>query len=296
MPNKVGIALGGGGARGAYQIGILKALHEEKLLKQVKHISGTSIGAINALMVIANLSFDRMLEIWEKITNKDIYGLFPDRLKMDKLGLYSLRQMFETLSKEISLSEIRRSKIQGYATASRLKKDTLLEQVMIKRMEKEVFHLNKMDNPQQAVLASASIPVLFGSTAIGENHYVDGGALDNCPIQPLMDHGCNIILTVPIDGLFHHKKYEQDDILLVNFETHYLFHMIPLDILDFNPKIVSDKVEYGYKMGKLMIKKLRETGLLTKRNYWKKPKGFSMIKVDKEQEAKLKNEVGTIWT
>jgi len=296
MRNKVGIALGGGGARGAYQIGVLKALEEENLLKQIKHISGTSIGAINTLMIMAKLSYERMIEIWQKISNKDIYGLVPDRLKLDHLGLYSIKELFDTISKEVSLSEIRNSRMQGYATAAKLRKDSLLEQVMVHRMEKEVFHLNETKDPHRAVLASASIPVLFGSTTIGKDSYVDGGVMDNCPIQPLLDAGCNIIFAVPLDGLFHPLKYEQENILLIDVQTNYLFHMIPYDILDFNPNAVIDKAEYGYKMGKFMIQKLREQGYLTKRNYWKIPETHTMIKIDKDEETKLKNEVNNIWT
>jgi len=296
MRNKVGIALGGGGARGAYQIGVLKALEEEKLLKQVKHISGTSIGAINTLMIMAKLPYERMIEIWQRISNKDIYGLVPDRMKLDRLGLYSLQDLFETLSKEVSLSEIRKSRIQGYATATKLKKDSLLEQVMIHRMEREVFHLNETKDPHKAVLASASIPVLFGSTTIGDNHYVDGGIVDNCPVQPLLEVGCNIIFVVPIDGHFHPQKYEKESSFLVNLETKHLFHMVPYDILDFKPDAVTSKADYGYKMTKLMIKKLRDQGYLTRMNYWKVPKSHYMVEIDKEEEIRLKDEVKNIWT
>ena len=66
MKNKIGLALGGGGARGSYQIGILKALEEANILQDIHHISGTSIGSINTLMVMAKVSYDRMIEIWEK--------------------------------------------------------------------------------------------------------------------------------------------------------------------------------------------------------------------------------------
>ncbi|MFH0767398.1 MAG: patatin-like phospholipase family protein, partial [Bacillota bacterium] len=249
MNNKIGLALGGGGARGSYQIGILKALDEANILDDIHHISGSSIGAINTLMVMAKISYERMVEIWQQIDNSDIYGTGPDRLKMDRLGLFSLKDIFSVLSREISLSEIRNSKIQGYATAAKIKKDSLINQVLIHRMEKEVFHLNDFKDPHKAVLASASIPVLFGSTSIDDDHYVDGGAVDNCPIQPLLDQGCDIIIAVPIDGWFRPKKYHNQNILLINLETHYLFSMIPYDIFDFRPKIVSDKAEYGYRMG-----------------------------------------------
>jgi len=291
MEHKIGIALGGGGARGSYQIGILKALDEANILTDIHHVSGTSIGAINTFMVMAKLSFDRMIEIWEKINNSDIYGSGPDRFKMDRLGIFSLQDAFNVLSREVSLSEIRNSKIQGYVTSAKIKKDSLIDQILIHRMKKEVFHLNDFEDPHKAVLASASIPVLFGSTTIGEDHYVDGGAVDNCPVQPLLDQNCDIVIAVPIDGFFRPKKYQDKNIILINLKTHLLFHTIPYDILDFKPDIVTDKVDYGYQMGKLMIKKLKHLGYLNSDSTWNKPDGFTHINITKEEEKKMKEEV-----
>lgn len=290
MEQKIGIALGGGGARGSYQIGILRALEEAHILENVHHISGTSIGAINTLMVMAKLSYERMIEIWGMINNSDIYGSGPDRLKMDRLGIFSLQDAFKVLQREVSLSEIRNSKIQGYATSAKLKKDSLLSQVLIHRMEKEVFHLNDFKDPHKAVLASASIPVLFGSTSIDDDHYVDGGALDNCPVKPLLDQGCNIVLAVPIDLWFRPKKYQDLPILLINLKTHYLFHRIPIDVLDFKPSVVTDNAEYGYQMGKLMIQKLKKLKYLDDEGHWHKPDQFKYINITKEEEKTMKKE------
>ena len=290
MKNKIGLALGGGGARGSYQIGILKALEEANILQDIHHISGTSIGSINTLMVMAKVSYDRMIEIWEKITNSDIYGLGPARLKLDRLGIFSLKEAFGVLKREVSLSEIRESKVQGYATSAKIPKDSLIDQVLIHRMEKEVFHLNDFKDPHQAVLASASIPVLFGSTSIGDDHYVDGGAIDNCPIQPLLDHGCDIIIAVPIDGWFRPKKFEKENILLINLKTHLLFHTIPIDILDFKPSVVTDKAEYGYEMGKLIVEKLIELGYYNHKNEWHKPDGYTYVEITRSEEKIMKKE------
>ncbi|PKK96572.1 MAG: hypothetical protein CVV58_05670 [Tenericutes bacterium HGW-Tenericutes-3] len=291
MKNKVGLALGGGGARGSYQIGILKALEEANILEDIHHISGTSIGSINTLMVMAKISYERMIEIWEKITNSDIYGLGPARLKMDRLGIFSLKEAFSVLKREVSLSEIRESKVQGFATTAKIPKDSLIDQVLIHRMEKEVFHLNDFKDPHQAVLASASIPVLFGSTSIGDDHYVDGGAVDNCPVQPLLDHGCNIVIAVPIDGWFRPKKYSKENILLIDLKTHFLFHTIPYDVLDFKPSVVTDKADYGYMMGKLMIKKLKELGYLDEHAKWHKPDGYTYVNITRSEEKIMKDEV-----
>ncbi len=47
---KLGLVLGGGGGRGAYQIGVWQALEELGIAKHIKVISGTSIGALNAML------------------------------------------------------------------------------------------------------------------------------------------------------------------------------------------------------------------------------------------------------
>lgn len=287
MENRIGLALGGGGARGSYQIGIVKALHEIGLLKQITHVSGTSIGAINTLMVMADYSYDRMIDVWQKIKNQDIYGTGPDRLKIDKLGLFSLQDVFIKLSQEVKLSEIRESKMKGFATVAKIHKESLIDQVLLHRMKKEVFNLNEFEDPHRAVLASASIPLIFGSTKIGDDSYVDGGAVDNYPIQPLIDAGCNIIFVVPLDHLFNSKKFADQNILLINLETHLLFKTISTDILDFNPTMVKDNAEYGYKMGLAMVNKLQSLGFMDNQYHLMKPEGYRLIQFTKIEETNL---------
>ena len=287
MAHKIGLVLGGGGARGSYQIGILKALKEANILDQIHDVSGTSIGAVNTLMIIANLSIERMLELWHEITNHEIYGKGLDRYKLDKLGMFSIKELYEKLSKEITIKELRESKIHGYATASKIKKKRLIDQILIHRMEKEVFHLNACEEPHRAVLASASIPVLFGSTTINDQAYVDGGTLDNCPIDPLIEAGCDIILAVPIDGMFKSKKHKEKDILLINFEPDRLFKLLPYDILDFKEEMIEKNVEYGYEFAKIMLDKLRESEYLINNQLRKKNPAFEEIYLTKEEESKI---------
>ncbi|BCR35623.1 patatin-like phospholipase family protein [Mariniplasma anaerobium] len=296
MNIKIGLALGGGGARGSYQIGVLEAFRKYGLLKHIKHVSGTSIGAINTMMVMADFSYDHMLEMWEKMENKDIYGKGLDRFKLDKQGLFSLQDVYDKMKEEITLSEIRDSKIHGYATAAKIKKGNFIDQVLIHRMEKEVFYLNEFEHPLKAVLASASIPILFGSTNIDDEFYVDGGVIDNCPIQPLIDAGCNVIFAIPIDGRFSYKKISKQPVLLVNFATHYLFKLIPYDILDFKTDDVHKKALYGEKIGMTLINKLIDLGIYHEDNQWEIKDEFQYIDLTKEEEKNIKQEVEKLWT
>lgn len=287
METRIGLALGGGGARGSYQIGILRALEEKNVLKEIHHVSGTSIGAINTLMVMARLSYDRMIDIWKKIDNSGIYGDGVDRFKKDRLGLFSLQDLYESLMKEMTLSEIRESNVQGYATAAKIRKESLIEQVMFNRMKKKVFDLNNYENPFKAVLASASIPVLFGSTNLDDGSYVDGGVLESCPVEPLIDAGCDVILAAPIDFRPRRTHFHKKTKLIVDFYTHYLFRTIPYDVLDFKPTVVEEKADYGYHMGKLMLEKLEDRGYLDGTK-WIVPEANTHIDITKDEEKALR--------
>ncbi len=291
MGHKIGLALGGGGARGSFQIGVVKSLMDLGVMKDIKVVSGTSIGALNTLMIMNELSYERMLEIWNMVDNSHIYGSGADRFKLDRQGIFSIQEVYELFKKQISISEIRNSRIQGYATSSKVRKESLFEQVMLNRMEKKVFHLNEMDDPTRGALASASIPIFFGTTDVKDDYYIDGGVKDNCPIQPLIDQGCDIIIAVPINGGLHPNRYRDSNILLISVEAHYLFHPLLIDVVDFNPKGIPMRVEYGSMLTNYIFKKLEEQGIYTKNtSAWHKPNGYKYIRISRNEEKVLKND------
>lgn len=289
MNHKIGLALGGGGARGSFQLGVFKVLMQLGVLSEVSVVSGTSIGAINTLMIMNGLSYERMLDIWNKIDNSEIYGTGPDRLKMDKQGLFSIQDLYEMVKKEISISEIRKSRIQGYATTVKIPKESLFDQIMFNRMEKKVLHLNEMEDPTKGALASASIPIIFGTTNIDDDYYIDGGTKDNCPIQPLIDQGCDIIIAVPVQGGCHPKRYRDSNVLLISIEPHYLFNPLLIDVISFNPKDIPHRVAYGEMLTNFMCKKLNDQGIYdSKTNTWHKPDTYKYVRISRDEELKLK--------
>ena len=60
---KIGLVLGGGGGKGAYQVGVWKALREYKIEKYITHISATSIGSLNSLLFV-NKELDKAIDIF----------------------------------------------------------------------------------------------------------------------------------------------------------------------------------------------------------------------------------------
>ena len=69
---KLAVVLAGGGSRGAYQIGVWKALRELGVEYQI--VTGASVGALNGAMM-AQKDFDKALEMWAKITTPDIVDI-----------------------------------------------------------------------------------------------------------------------------------------------------------------------------------------------------------------------------
>ena len=68
---KIGLVLAGGGGKGAYHIGVWKALRETGLDQYVSAISGTSVGGLNAALFLQG-DFERVEEIWKNISVEKI--------------------------------------------------------------------------------------------------------------------------------------------------------------------------------------------------------------------------------
>src|SRR5690554_3308692 len=182
---KLGLALGGGGSKGSYQIGVLKALIEEKLIKDLKVVAGTSIGALNACLVMEKLSFKQMKDIWYQIDNELMFNEMK-RFKKDRLGLYEQKKMYEILIENQDKNALINSTIKGYAVASKIKKVGLRHQIYLRKLEEDTFQINLMDAPHNAESASTSVPLLFGPPKLGHHYDVDGGLLHYVPTNLLI--------------------------------------------------------------------------------------------------------------
>lgn len=273
---KLGLALGGGGANGSYQIGVLKALIETGLLNKLKVVSGTSIGAFNACLVMERLSFDKMHEMWLKIDNQNVYGSI-DRFKQDKLGLFDQTKMYNTLITHQDKEVLNKSDIKGFVIASKIKELKLLNQVMKSNLEETVFYLNKLKDPHRAVLASASIPIIFGPTQIEDTYYVDGGLLNNLPVKQLVDEGCNVLFTVSLDHHYNLDEYK-DDYVVVDFTPTTKLSKTFLGVLNFSEEALKNKIDLGYSNALSLIEQLKEEGIIKNNKIDKNKKGIYYLK------------------
>jgi NTE family protein len=172
MKQKIGIALSGGGARGIAHLGILKALEEFGIKPCI--ISGTSAGAIAGAFYAGGYSLTEIKQIVEK---GDFFNL--SSLLIKKQGLFNMsgfEKMYQTYFPNNSFDDLQ---IPLYVAATDILKG-------------ETVYFSS-GNLSQALMASSCIPVVFQPLQFDNTYFVDGGVLNNFPVEPLMNNSDIII-------------------------------------------------------------------------------------------------------
>ncbi len=176
---KLGIALGGGGARGFAHLGVLQALKEKGIEPDI--ISGVSAGAIVGAFIASGKTPMEAFEIMKKYNFTGMTSL--TRLRN---GLLSLSRMKSNLDEQIQIKKIQDLELPLIVTVSNM-------------LDGKVEYMSK--GPLSTLVqASASIPVLFQPVAYKKTLYNDGGIFDNLPIKPLKGK-CDKIIAVSISPI-----------------------------------------------------------------------------------------------
>lgn len=162
---KIGLVLSGGGARGIAHLGVLKALQEKKI--EISGISGCSAGAIVGAMFAAGYSPEHIFEI--VISAATLRAMRP---AWSRSGLLKMQKAEEVYLKYIPHNSFERLQIPLTVNATNL---YLGETIY--------FSSGELLKP---VMASCCIPGLFEPITFKENILVDGGVLNNMPIEPLL--------------------------------------------------------------------------------------------------------------
>ncbi len=176
---KLGIALGGGGARGFAHLGVMQALHDRGIKPDI--ISGVSAGAIAGVFIASGFSPREAFDILKEYKFTGISGL-----NVPKTGLLSSAKMKSNLLKKIPVERLEDLNIPVIICVSNMlagKPEYLREGPL-----------------GDIVQASASIPVLFSPVNINGTLYSDGGIFDNVPIKVLKKE-CNKIIGVSISPI-----------------------------------------------------------------------------------------------
>jgi len=224
----IGLALGGGGARGLAHIGVIKVLERENI--PIDLITGTSMGAIIGGVYALEkdiLSIEKNTKKYSDIGRFDIDFIISEKDRKDKP--FILKKVSEFLKKGYILNlEFRQRYInEGEELRKVIKElvdDKTFEDTKIPfaavaadlvKGEKVILQTGKLFD---ALLASASIPGMFPPLMVNRKVLVDGGIVEVVPIEAARSLGANFIIAVNVSSTLK-KRYEFSNAVEILFRS-----------------------------------------------------------------------------
>lgn len=243
----VGLVLAGGGGKGAYQIGVIKALKEKGLLDGVTGLSGASIGAVNAFLYAMD-DIDIMYKAWDDIDMLTLFDVDLDMLIQHK-PYFSREEMLKLISKYIDFDKIRNSRYDIFNSICRID-----EAGGYKAEYKDITEYDDVEYIKKILLASTALPIIYEAVEIDGNRYRDGGICDNEPVKPLYDMGYRQFIVI---GLSHGKIFNDTKWADASFVT--IYPSVDLGnrfngTLNFSEKSIKFREMLGYKDGIRAVK------------------------------------------
>ncbi len=174
---KYGLVLSGGGTRGFAHLGAIKALEENNIKPDI--ISGVSAGSIVGALYADGQDAEKALKA---LISKNLLGFLKPMIPLN--GLIKMTGFEKTLNKSLKAK-----------TFEELKIPLIVHAVNINTNEYTPFDKG---NLVQAIKASSSIPVVFPPVKIGQYQYLDGGIINNFPVETLQGK-CKKIIGINVN-------------------------------------------------------------------------------------------------
>lgn len=247
----LGMALEGGGARGAFHVGVMQACIEEGI--QFDAIAGTSIGAVNAAM-FAQGDFERCRELWLALSSEDLFteeeqkiiNLFAERkLSVERIA-FARNKLRDTLSAGgVDTSRVRAVFDANINPEKLLRSPVDFGLVTFGLTDLRPLEIMKRDMTPESVvsyvMASATFPG-FQLMSIDDRKFIDGGFYDNCPTNLLAENGCDTIIAVRTRALGVYRHLRTKDAKLITVLPSE--HLGPT--MQFDPVMAAHNIKLGY--------------------------------------------------
>lgn len=184
---KLGLALGGGGARGCAHIGVIKAIEEAGI--SIDCIAGTSIGSfIGGVFATGNLK--KLEKILIETKWKDVIKNFDPVIP--KKGFFEGKKFEKLLNQIISKPDFKNIQVPYAAIATDLLSG---EEVVI-----------KSGNIIKGIRASVAIPAMITPAKIKNRYLIDGGVVNPLPVNVVQKMGADVIVAVDLNRQFVMEK------------------------------------------------------------------------------------------
>lgn len=175
---------------GFAHIGVLKAFEEHGILPY--HVSGASIGALIGVMYAEGYPSQKIAEIVEEHKLYNITSIISLPESKLKAGLSGHRRVGKLLRKYVT-----HDSFEGLA------RRFSLSVVDIRRAECRI--VSSGGGLIDYLLASMSLPLAFDPKPIGDGLFIDGGMMNNLPVEPLVSARCNSIIAVDVQAAYPFK-------------------------------------------------------------------------------------------
>ncbi len=172
MSKKIGLVLSGGAVRGLAHIGVLKALEEKGIMPSF--ISGVSAGAVVATFYSAGYSPDQMIDL---VKNINFLSFVQPNIPIK--SFFKIKGFEEYIKKHIKFERAEQLPIPTYIGTTNLTTGN-----------PEYFNEGEIS---KLLRMSISVPSLFEPVAYNGNIYVDGGIVNNLPVEPILEQSDFII-------------------------------------------------------------------------------------------------------
>lgn len=248
LNKEYGIVLEGGGARGSYQIGAWKALQEAGL--KIKGVAGTSVGALNGALICMgdvekaeqiwkNITFSRVMDVDDQVMDDLFHKPIPSQeaireiLRLLKEGGADITPLKKLIAENIDEAYIRNCAIEFFILTFSLTEFRHLD-IEVKDIEEGLL--------QDYLLASSYLPV-FKNEKLHGKKYLDGGAINNVPLDSLVFRNYKDIIVIRIYGIGREKKVKiPEDTFVYSIEPKINLG----NILDFDGKRSRKNIQAGY--------------------------------------------------
>lgn len=215
---KIGLCLAGGGAKGAFQAGVIYGLYEKGI--KFDAIAGTSIGAINGYYIYTE-NVNKLKEMW---------------INIQKIGENGVKIVDNTVDNSLAIDELR-----GLINNSSYSKPCYINYVEVKnsKLEEKIVDISELsyEDTLSSIKYSSLLPFRpskelkpfeqFGKDLIEglyDGYKLDGGILNNVLIKPLIEAKMDKIIIITMKHDYELPEdikniYKEEDIIIIRPNT-----------------------------------------------------------------------------
>ena len=258
----IGLALGGGAAKGVAHIGVLKALEDANI--EVDYIAGTSVGAMIAALYAFRVDVETIGSLARLLTMSKVTSF-----KLNKTGFFSTESLRELMLEYVGDVAIEEAAIPLSIVATDINSG---EEIIL-----------TSGSVVDAVCASAAIPGIYIPVEINGRTLVDGGLVQNVPIEALQTAGAGVTIASHLNSVSHYQEISHVlDVMRNAFEIAVNQHtqdqlkeadlLISMDLSDFSLRDNTERYDELFNIGHKAA-----TVQLTKLAWYKKTNLFLYI-------------------